>query len=127
MFRTPQLVLFTRHIEATVAFYTAIGFREVLRRPAESPPTQVDLELDGYRLGFAEGTSAREDHWLEPVTSGQRAVVVLWTDDAAAGFERLVELGAEPVHEPRPWLDDLLIAWVTDPDGHLIQVVQRAN
>jgi len=31
------------------------------------------------------------------------------------------------VHGPRPWTDGLLIAWATDPDGHLIQVVQRAN
>lgn len=125
MFTSPQVVLFTRHLKRTVAFYTAAGFREVFRVPVGDDPIHVDLELDGYRLGFATAKSTREDHWLEPVSSGQRAAVVLWTDDAAAGFERLVELGATPVHEPQPWLDDLLIAWVTDPDGHLVQVVQR--
>ncbi|MCW2853160.1 MAG: hypothetical protein JWM84_2824 [Nocardioides sp.] len=26
---------------------------------------------------------------------------------------------------PEPWLGRLLIAWAEDPDGHLIQVVQR--
>ena len=125
MFTSPQVVLFTRHLKRTVAFYTAAGFREVFRVPVGDDPIHVDLELDGYRLGFATAKSTREDHWLEPVSSGQRAAVVLWTDDTAAGFERLVELGATPVHEPQPWLDDLLIAWVTDPDGHLVQVVQR--
>ena len=127
MFRTPQVVLFTRRIEQTVAFYTAVGFHEVFRVPAEGQPTHVDLELDGYRLGFATAKSVREDHWLEPVTSGQRAAVVLWTDDAAADLQRLVELGAKRVHGPQPWLDDLLIAWATDPDGHLVQVVQRLD
>lgn len=127
MFRTPEVVLFTRHIEQTVAFYTAVGFQEVLRVPADGKPTRVDLELDGYRLGFATSKSVREDHWLDPVTSGQRAAVVLWTDDAVAGLQRLVDLGATPVHEPQPWLEDLLIAWATDPDGHLVQVVQRAG
>lgn len=126
MFHTPQVVLFTKHIEAASAFYRAVGFTEVFRTPAEGKPIHVDLELDGYRIGLATVRSAREDHWLEPVASGQRAVVVLWTDDVSAGFERLVELGAEPVHEPRPWLDRLLIAWLTDPDGHLIQLVQDA-
>lgn len=126
MFHTPQVVLFTKHIEAAGAFYRAVGFTEVFRTPAEGKPIHVDLELDGYRIGLATVRSAREDHWLEPVASGQRAVVVLWTDDVSAGFERLVELGAEPVHEPRPWLDRLLIAWLTDPDGHLIQLVQDA-
>ena len=125
MFRTPQVVLFTRHLKRTVAFYTAAGFREVSRVPAESDPSRVDLELEGYRLGLATARSTREEHWLDPVTSGQRAAVVLWTDDAGAGFERLVELGATPLHEPQPWPDDLLIAWVTDPDGHLVEVVQR--
>jgi catechol 2,3-dioxygenase-like lactoylglutathione lyase family enzyme len=126
MFRTPQVVLFTKHIETAVAFYRAIGFDEVFRTPAEGKPSHVDLELDGYRIGLATVRSAREDHWLEPVASGQRAAVVLWTDDVRAGFERLVERGALPVHEPQPWLDRLLIAWLTDPDGHLIQLVQDA-
>ncbi|MGC3994372.1 MAG: VOC family protein [Propionicimonas sp.] len=126
MFRTPQVVLFTKRIEAAAAFYRAVGFTEVFREPAEGKAVHVDLELDGYRIGLATERSAREDHWLEPVASGQRAAVVLWTDDVRAGFDRLVELGAEPVHEPSMWLDRLLIAWLTDPDGHLLQVVQEA-
>ncbi len=127
MFRNPQVVLFTSHLRTTVAFYTALGFHEVFRVPTEGRPVRVDLELDGFRLGFATTKSVREDHWLEPVSTGQRAAVVLWTDDAATGFQRLVELGATPVHGPQPWQDDLLVAWVTDPDGHLVQVVQRAG
>ncbi|MGL5908639.1 MAG: VOC family protein, partial [Phycicoccus sp.] len=87
----------------------------------------VDLVLDGYRLGLATERSTREDHALDPVAHGQRAAVILWSDDAAAGFARLVELGAEPLHPPRPWLGRLLIAWVEDPDGHLVQVVERTG
>jgi catechol 2,3-dioxygenase-like lactoylglutathione lyase family enzyme len=125
MFHTPQVVLFTKRIGAAVAFYRAVGFAEVSREPAEGKPTRVDLALDGYRIGLSTVRSAREDHWLEPVSSGQRAVVVLWTDDVDAGFARLVDLGAKPVHEPQPWLDQLRIGWLADPDGHLIQVVQE--
>lgn len=125
MFHTPQVVLFTKRIDAAVAFYRAIGFAEVFREPAAGKPAHVDLELDGYRIGLATVRSAREDHWLEPVAAGQRAVVVLWTDDVDAGWARLVELGAKPVHEPQPWLDRLRIGWLADPDGHLIQVVQE--
>jgi hypothetical protein len=64
---------------------------------------------------------------LNPVTEGQRAAVVLWTDDTHAAYARLQELGARPVTAPEPWLDWLLIAWVEDPDGHLVQVVQDAS
>ena len=50
--------------------------------------------------------------------------MILWTDDTPRGYARLQELGAKPVKAPASWLDRLLIAWVEDLDGHLIQVVQ---
>jgi catechol 2,3-dioxygenase-like lactoylglutathione lyase family enzyme len=125
-FRSPQVVLFTRDIQRAHAFYTSAGFTEVFRTPSEGDPIHVDLELDGYRFGLATETSTRDDHGLDPITTGQRAAVILWTDDTPAGYERLCQLGARPVKEPEPWLDRLLIAWVEDPDGHLVQVVQDA-
>lgn len=124
-FRTPQIVLFTRDIDRAVAFYRDIGFNEVFRTPPAGTPIHVDLDLDGYRLGLTTEASTREDHGLSPVTNGQRAAVILWTDDTPAGYARLLQLGATPVKSPEPWLDRLLIAWAEDPDGHLIQVVQN--
>ena len=53
MFHTPRVVLFTKRIDAAVAFYRAIGFAEVFREPAAGKPAHVDLELDGYRIGLA--------------------------------------------------------------------------
>jgi len=122
---SPQVVLLSRDLERAVAFYTALGFTEAFRTPAEGPPIHVDLELDGYRIGFATAASTRDDHGLDPVAEGQRAAVILWTDDTGAAFARLQELGARPVRAPYPWLGTLRIAWVEDPDGHLVQVVQR--
>jgi len=125
-FRTPQVVLFSRDLERAAAFWTGAGFAEVFRTPSrgEGPPIHVDLVLDGYRLGLATERSTRDDHHLDPVVAGQRAAVILWSDDVAAGYDRLQELGARPVHAPYPWLGRLLIAWVEDLDGHLVQVVQ---
>lgn len=127
LFRSPQIVLFTRDINRAVAFYSALGFEEAFRTPRSGTPIHVDLVLDGYRLGLATETSTREDHGLDPVADGQRAAVILWTDDVPTGYERLIDLGATPVKTPEPWLDHLLIAWVEDPDGHLVQVVQALN
>lgn len=127
LFHTPQIVLFTRDIERAAAFYRALGFEEVFRTPTSGTPIHVDLALDGYRLGLATETSTREDHGLDPVVSGQRAAVILWTDDVPFAFDRLVELGATPVAAPALWLDALLIAWAEDPDGHLVQVVQTVG
>ncbi len=126
-FRAPQIVLFSRDIERAMDFYKAVGFEEAFRTPLEGTPIHVDLVLDGYRFGLATETSTRDDHGLSPVAEGQRAAVILWTDDTRAGFERLQQLGARPVKSPEPWLDRLLIAWVEDLDGHLVQVVQAAE
>lgn len=125
-FRDPQVVLFTRDIERAAAFYRGAGFTEKFRTPATGTPIHVDLMLDGYRLGLATESSTRDDHGLDPVAHGQRAAVILWTDDTPAGYDRLIELGATAVKPPTPWLGRLLIAWVEDPDGHLVQVVQEA-
>ncbi len=124
MFKTPQIVLFSRDLEKAGDFYRALGFQEVFRTPPEGTPIHLDLMLDGYRLGLASGLSTREDHGLNPVVAGQRAAVILWTSDTPAAYLRLQELGAIPVAAPAPWLGRLLIAWAEDPDGHLIQVVQ---
>ncbi|MEU3454769.1 hypothetical protein ABZ671_14360 [Micromonospora sp. NPDC006766] len=69
--------------------------------------------------------STRDDHGLDPVPSGQRAAVVLWTDDTAAAYAALTADGAPALAAPHVWLDRLLIAWTADPDGNPIQLVQH--
>ena len=125
MFRQPQIVLFSKDPAAAASFYEGLGFEEVFRTPTDGPPIHVDLVLDGYRIGLASEASTRDDHGLAPAVEGQRAAVILWTDDTLAAYARLQELGATAVKSPAPWLGRLLIAWVQDPDGHLIQVVQE--
>ena len=127
LFRTPQIVLFTRDINRAAAFYNALGFKEAFRTPSTGTPIHVDLVLDGYRIGLATETRTREDHSLNPIANGQRAAVILWTDDVPAGYARLIDLGAKPIKSPETWLDRLLIAWVEDPDRHLVQVVRALN
>lgn len=126
-FRTPQIVLFSTDLERAADFYKAVGFTEVFRTPTNGTPIHIDLQLDGFRFGLAGEDSTRDDHGLDPVVTGQRAAVILWTDDTREAYARLQELGARPVKDPEPWLGRLLIAWVEDFDGHLIQVVQSTD
>jgi glyoxylase I family protein len=69
--------------------------------------------------------STRDDHGLDPVPSGQRAAVILWTDDTAATFRELTANGVPGIAAPHRWLGNLLIAWISDPDGNPIQIVQQ--
>lgn len=123
-FRSPQVILFSDDLPRAAAFYECLGFVETFRTPVEGEPIHVDLALDGYKIGIAAGNSTRDDHGLHPITTGQRAAVILWTDDAAAAFAKLTSAGCPTLKPPHQWLGRLLIAWVADPDGNPVQIVQ---
>ncbi|SCG70459.1 VOC family protein [Micromonospora inositola] len=125
MFRSPQVILFSEDVTRAAAFYAKLGFTETFRVPAEGEPIHVDLTLEGYRIGIASVASTRDDHGLDPVPSGQRAAVILWTDDTAAAYAKVTADGAPALAAPHIWLDRLLIAWTADPDGNPIQLVQH--
>ncbi|HEY8306008.1 MAG TPA: VOC family protein [Lapillicoccus sp.] len=124
VFREPQVVLFSPDVSRATAFYASLGFEEVFRTPATGEPIHVDLALDAYRIGIASVDSTRDDHGLEPVATGQRAAVVLWTDDVRSAYAELVAAGAPGLQDPHEWLGRLLIAWLADPDGNPVQIVQ---
>jgi glyoxylase I family protein len=124
IFRAPQVILFSDDLPRAVAFYSRLGFSETFRVPSDGEPIHVDLALDGYKIGIASVASTRHDHGLDPIATGQRAAIVLWTDDVGAAYDDLVANGAPALAPPRPWLGRLLIAWTADPDGNPIQIVQ---
>ena len=94
-FRSPQVILFSDDLPRAAAFYEGLGFVETFRTPVEGEPIHVDLALDGYKIGIAAGDSTRDDHGLDPITTSQRAAVILWTDDAAAAFAQLTSAGCD--------------------------------
>lgn len=127
MFKNPQVVLFSHDVERLADFYKGLGFTEKFRVPTDGVPIHVDVALDDYVIGIASVDSTRNDHGLDPVDHGQRAAVVLWTDDTKAAYEALVGQGCPALVAPHVWLDRLLIAWIADPDGHPIQIVQEQH
>lgn len=124
IFQSPQVILFSEDLPRAVAFYTRLGFVETFRVPTVGEPIHVDLVLDGYRLGIASVASTRDDHGLDPIAAGQRAAVILWTEDTVAAYDELVASGVPALAAPHEWLGRLLIAWIADPDGNPIQIVQ---
>jgi catechol 2,3-dioxygenase-like lactoylglutathione lyase family enzyme len=124
-FTAPQVILFSADVERASAFYRRLGFQETFRVPDDGPPIHVDVVLNEYKIGFASIDSSREHHGLQPVAEGQRATVTLWTQDTRAAYRSLTAAGVTGLAEPHVWLDRLLIAWIQDPDGHPIQLVQR--
>jgi catechol 2,3-dioxygenase-like lactoylglutathione lyase family enzyme len=123
--RTPQINLYALDILKSVAFYSALGFVETFRTPQEGHPDHVELILDGFTIGIASAAAAATDHGLQPQLNGRAIEIVLWTDDTDGAFAQLTATGSRALSAPHDWLDDLRIAWVTDPDDNPIQLVQR--
>ena len=125
MFRTPMINLYSRDLPRARAFYASLGFSETFRTPETGDPIHVELALDGFTLGIATVETAKRHHGLSP-GKGRSIEIVLWTEDTDAAVERLTAAGAPVLSAPHDWLDGRLrIAWVADPDGNPVQIVQR--
>lgn len=125
-FNSPMINLYARDLPRAVAFYSSLGFEETFRTPAAGEPVHVELTLDGFKLGVAALNAARADHGLNPQGEGRWIEVVLWTDDTDAAVQALTQKGAPILSPAHDFLEGRLrSAWVADPDGNPVQLVQR--
>lgn len=128
MFRSPQINRYVADVPRSVEFYAALGFAETFRTPSEGTPIHVELVLDGFKIGIADVRSARADHGLEVSADGRGIELCLWADDVDAAYEMLLGRGATSMSQPHDWLDGRLrVAWVADPEGSPVELVQRRD
>jgi catechol 2,3-dioxygenase-like lactoylglutathione lyase family enzyme len=123
-FRSPMINLYSRDLARAVSFYADLGFVETFRTPTSGPPAHVELQLNGFTLGIAT-VEAAMGHGLRPDGEGRWIEIVLWTDDTDAAANALTAKGAPLLSAAHDFLDGRLrSAWVADPDGNPIQLVQ---
>jgi glyoxylase I family protein len=127
MFSSPQITMYSRDLERARRFYLDLGFEEAFRYAPHGEPLHVELVLDGFNLGIASVEAAKADHGLAPCLDGQAVELVLWCDDTDGEFARLTAAGAKALSAPHDWLENLRVAWITDPDLNPIQLVQHRN
>jgi hypothetical protein len=83
--------------------------------------------LDGFKLGIADVESARRDHGLDVTAEGRGGEICVWTYETDGAYVDLLAHGATLMSEPHDRLAELRVAWVTDPDGHPVELVQRRS
>ena len=126
VFTTPMINLYTRDVLRLVRFYEDIGFRQSFRTPADGTPVHVELTLGQFAMGIASADAAAADHQLAPNLSGRSIEIVLWASSVDAAYARLTAAGAPALSPPHDFLDGRLrAAWVADPDGNPLQLVER--
>lgn len=125
MFQTPSINIFTRDVVRLVSFYERLGFRETYRFPKDVTPTHVEVTLDQFTIGISSVEAAITDHGLNPDLGGRPIAIILWTDDTDREYARLTAEGAPSLRRPQDFLSDLRTAWIADPDGNPINIVQH--
>jgi lactoylglutathione lyase len=126
MFVSAFLNLYTRDIEAGLRFYRdLLGFRETFRTPTDGVPEHVELTLNGFGLGLGTVEAARRVHGVEASPGSPAMVVVVWTDDTDAAFERLTARGTPVVQPPHDTGNNNRNALLRDPDGNLVEIVAK--
>jgi predicted enzyme related to lactoylglutathione lyase len=123
--RNPAINIYSHDVMRLVTFYEGLGFQETFHTPTEGPPAHVEVTLDGAKIGIASVEAAIADHGLRPNRGGRPIEIVLWTDDTDREHARLTASGAPSLSTPHDFLANLRVAWVADPDGNPIQLVQR--
>jgi predicted enzyme related to lactoylglutathione lyase len=125
MFRRPAINIYSHDVMRLVRFYENLGFRETFRTPKDGEPVHVEVVLDDFTVGIADVEAARRDHGLSPNLAGRPVEIVLWSEDVDADYVRMTQEGAPSLSPPHAFLSDLRAAWVADPDGNPIQLVQH--
>ena len=111
-------------IDRSVAFYEALGFEERRRIPIRDEAINVFLGLpgDGERLELTYNFGVES----YDLGTGYNHIA-LTIDDMTATLARLAEKGIEPEKPPyRLREGGSLLAFVRDPDGYRIELIERS-
>jgi lactoylglutathione lyase len=111
------------NLAASIAFYTALGYSEVGRVDVGDGVTLTMLKLPGDEVVALELVHRATDEEVEVGTGFSHLAVQV--DDLSATIEALSQAGLRPGPVERPGgPDGPQTAWLTDPDGYRIELVQ---
>jgi lactoylglutathione lyase len=122
--RTLHIGLRVAHLERSLAFYAALGYKVVGSVPATSlgDLTMIKLADDPFvTIELISGSPARA-----PSGDDSLSHFVIKVDSVDAVMSRLADAGIHPDQPPASpdGSEEFRTAWITDPDGNRIELVQ---
>jgi lactoylglutathione lyase len=113
----------------SINFYTKVLGMNLLRS-TERPEQKYSLAFVGFGKGNADGQSEIEltyNHGVESYQLGDAyGHIAIGVADAYAACEKIKAAGGNVMREAGPVMGgDTIIAFVTDPDGYKIELIQR--
>jgi lactoylglutathione lyase len=115
-------------IDRTVAFYEALGFRELRRVPIREEAINIFMNLpedgDEPRLELTYNFGRTEPYELG---TGYGHIAIT-TPELDATLQRLAERGIEPERPPYAIREGgSRLCFVRDPDNYRIEIIERAD
>lgn len=118
--------LFTRDIDAALSFYRdQLGFSQRFQVPRTGPPEHAVLELGDSRVALSTAQAVSRVG-LEPA-NGHAFELVVFCDDVDRETQRLRAGGAHVLREPYDHVAGHRRAYVADPDGNWVALVDAAH
>jgi lactoylglutathione lyase len=118
--------VFTRDINVGVAFYRdLLGFSLAYQLPEDGQPEHVILRLGDSLLALSTDRAIAQVG-LAP-SSGNAFELVVWCDDVDRETSRLRAAGAAIVVEPYDYIGGHRRAYVSDPDGNWLALVEARS
>lgn len=123
LFSLDYTVLIVEDLDRSVAFYSdVLGIRLSHRSGGYAQLITGPTRLALYTR---EAMAATLDQPLEPPARGAPGFEIgFLVADVDAAYREITEAGAEPVKEPTDRFWGQRTAYVRDPDGHLVELVQ---
>jgi lactoylglutathione lyase len=115
-------------IDRSVAFYEALGFREVARMPIRDEAINVFMNMpgdgDSPRLELTYNIGREEPY---EIGTGYGHIAIA-ADDLDATLSQLAEQGIEPERPPYTVREGgSRICFVRDPDGYRVEIIERTG
>jgi lactoylglutathione lyase len=113
-------------IDRSVAFYEALGFREVARMPIRDEAINVFMNMpddgDSPRLELTYNIGREEPY---EIGTGYGHIAIA-ADDLDGTLARLAEQGIEPEKPPYTVREGgSRLCFVRDPDGYRVEIIER--
>ena len=116
-------------LDRSIAFYTQVLGMNLLRR-SENPQYRYTLAFLGFEGGNPEQAEIELTHnWgvTQYEMGSAYGHIAIGVPDAYAACERIRQAGGTITREAGPVLGgSTVIAFVTDPDGYKIELIERA-
>lgn len=116
-------------LQRSIDFYTRVLGMQLLRT-SENPEYKYSLAFVGYEGNPAQAEIELTYNWGTDKYELGTAYghIALGVPDAYAACEKIRAAGGNVTREPGPVKGgSTVIAFVTDPDGYKIELIQRAN